>query len=118
MKGVQLPISAMIIVILAILVLVLITSFILSSVPSSELEIKRENAFKTACITLQQIYNCEMTKMSESCAFHSEPGQTEDRKYCLKSDGNSLCKIKGYTDDEQCLKLCGCGVGSSTPTPT
>ncbi len=124
MKGVSLPITAIVVVALSALVLVVMTGFFGGSVGSSQVEIQRDKALQDSCIKLRSIYNCNSGKLSSAGTFYKEPGDDPDTDYyyCLKScdtgvvpsgatTGTSgLCAIKGLTDNE-CLVTCGCPGG-------
>ena len=121
MKGVSLPITAIIVVALSALVLVVITGFFGSSVGSTQIQVQRDNAFQGACVKLRTIYNCNSDKMDVAGTIYKEPGDDPDTKYyyCLDAcdSGNipadvtagssSLCSLKGLTKNE-CLVQCGC----------
>jgi Tfp pilus assembly protein PilX len=124
MKGVALPITAIIIVALSALVLVVITGFFGTGVGKTQLEIQREQAFQNACQKLRTIYNCAESGLDKSGVFYSEPGDDPEisNYYCLGDSctekpenvvttnggkGLGLCAIKGLTPN-QCLIQCGC----------
>ncbi len=126
MKGVSLPITAIVVVALSALVLVVMTGFFGGSVGSSQVEIQRDKAFQDSCFKLRSIYNCNSGKLDSAGTFYKEPGDDPDKNYyyCLEGcdtdvvpDGASpglsgLCAIKGLTTNE-CLVTCGCP--ASTP---
>lgn len=121
MKGLALPINAIIIIALAALVLVVMTGFFGGSVSSTQNEIQLDKAFNLACAKLVNVENCVVTGLSRAGVFYDRPGDDleDDNYYCLDGcdadlrigdaelKGTSLCSLKGLTES-QCLTQCGC----------
>ncbi len=96
-KGLELPISVVVIISLAVLVLIIISSFFLQNVGEQQKDIKSQSAFFQACNEFRSLYSCDKEKMPDK----------------LKS----LCDKEGYTADS-CMVRCGCMSVDQLPAGT
>ena len=105
MKGLSLPINAIIIIGLAILVLVVIAAFFGANISIGARNIEREQALDRACREFRDLNRC--TDIDSTEVIYEEPGQTcfnRANKLCKLTE---LCYIQGLTPTE-CAKRCGC----------
>jgi hypothetical protein len=114
MKGISLPINAIVIVAIAVLVLVVIAAFFSGMLIPSSLEIQRESALNKACNIWRTSYNCDPDKMNEVTVAHTEPSEpSRTDPYSVEE----LCTLVGLIgssydpDDNACRAKCNC------PTP-
>ena len=121
MRGISLPINAIVIVAIAILVLVVISAFFSGVLIPSTIEIERDNALGKACQSWGTLYNCNEAGFSAKTTMHQDAADDAPRKYSVKD----LCeKIGLYETDlsgdiesyEACCLRCGCPV-SDCPLP-
>jgi hypothetical protein len=111
MRGLSLPINAIIIIGLAILVLVVIAAFFGTNISIGSRNIEREQALDRACREYRDLYKCAPSSMANVRVPYSEPGNL-----CPPSTSGAivqcslinLCEMQGLTITE-CEKRCGCG---------
>ena len=117
MKGLSLPINAIIIIGLAILVLVVIAAFFGTNISIGSRNIEREQALDRACREYRDLYKCAGS-MDNAKVPYSEPGSL-----CLPTAGGGtvpcslekLCGMQGLDvsngpggSASECAKRCGC----------
>jgi hypothetical protein len=110
MKGIELPVNAIVIVAVAILVLAVIAAFFVGALGTNMAGINLEQAFTKGCEALIRAYNCDENKISDGTIKvlgYPNPEDTDTTFY-------SLCLQKGYSAST-CAVACGC---TTVPTVT
>jgi hypothetical protein len=105
MKGLELPISMIVVIAIAILVLVVIAAFFTGWFTGGTIDIERENALNRACNTFRIVYNCDTTQIGNVDVQYKEIGEATPQTHKLYPE---LCNKKGFTAPEQCAIRCGC----------
>jgi hypothetical protein len=105
MKGMELPINMIVVVLIAVLVLVTVSTFLAGQLGGGGGAIELERAFSEGCQKLRSQYNCN-TGANIRIMSYTLPG------YAAGSGSTffgtpSICSQKGYTDTE-CARMCGC----------
>ena len=111
MKGISLPINAIVIVAIAVLVLVVIAAFFGGFFSGFVLNMQREDALSKACQNWK-LYDCDYGRIDDATTMHKEPGDDAARAYTVEE----LCELMGIsteldnTDDSPCKRKCGCPI--------
>jgi len=104
MKGISLPINAIVIVAIAVLVLVVVAAFFSGSLIPASLEIQRENALNKACNTWRISYNCHTDQYEEPLVAYKDPAYPEDDALSVAQ----LCGLMQITTEDACRLKCNC----------
>jgi hypothetical protein len=104
MKGISLPINAIVIVAIAVLVLVVVAAFFSGMLIPSSLEIQRESALNKACNTWRLSYNCHTDQYDEPLVSYTDPAYPDDDSFSVQT----LCELTGITTEEACRVKCNC----------
>ncbi|MEM7819408.1 MAG: hypothetical protein QXD48_01100 [Candidatus Aenigmatarchaeota archaeon] len=99
MKGLELPISMIVVIAVAVLVLVVIAVFFTGQTALQTETIKVQNALSTGCQKLRTLYNC--VGDLDFTVGYIEPGRTEEATF------KRICELNKYSVVE-CKKYCGC----------
>jgi hypothetical protein len=102
MKGLELPMNMIVVILIAVLVLVVLGAFFAGQTGGGIDSINRQNAFGSACTRFRTIENCANANFETS---YIKPGDTK-KVFFLE-----LCTIMGYSassGDNSCAKACGC----------
>ena len=100
MKGISLPVNAIVIIAIAILVLTVVAAFFVGGVGPGMQTITLEQAFTKGCDSLVRGNNCDKTKIS-SIIVTGYPATGDTIPF------NQVCAQKGY-DIDSCARACGC----------
>lgn len=102
-KGISLPVTAIVIIALAVIVLVSLAAFFTQSAGQGQQSISTQSLLAQGCNQLRSLYLCDSGKLSEiSVASPSGSQKLTD-----------LCSRQGY-DAAACLKFCGCSDSRAT----
>ena len=112
MKGISLPINAIVIVAIAVLVLVVIAAFFSGMLIPSSLEIQRETALNKVCNIWRNSYNCDPDEIDNVEVAHSEPSYPDEETHSVED----LCVYMGLLpesrsydeNDNACRAKCNC----------
>ncbi len=105
MKGISLPINAIVIVAIAVLVLVVVAAFFSGSLIPASLEMKRQTVLNNACNTWRTAYNCDSNVMiDEELVAYTDPSNPAKESYTVYE----LCELMGITSEEACRLNCNC----------
>ena len=109
MKGISLPINAIVIVAIAVLVLVVIAAFFSGMLIPSSLEIQRETAVNKACQTWRLSFDCDPDNIEDATVAHTEPS---DPSRTDPYNVEELCVLLGLAitpeEDNACRAKCNC----------
>lgn len=108
MKGMELPVSMIVVIAVAVLVLVAVIAFFVSGFSNSSNSISQEQAFVTGCNNLRSIYSCNPDSVNSVSIPGYKPSGSSSNG-CLAQ----LCSIKGARDTIKCAQLCGCPIYNS-----
>lgn len=115
MKGISLPINAIVIVAIAVLVLVVIAAFFGGFFSGFVLNMQREDALSKACQNWK-LYDCDYGRIDDATTMHKEPSDAAARGYSVEE----LCGLLGLSldepspDDSYCMRKCGCTLTATT----
>lgn len=112
MKGLELPINMIVVVAIAVLVLVVVAAFFAGQIGGGTNSINVENAFTQGCTKLRSLYNCDPATISSINVLNfAPPGQPVlTTGYPFSTASNGICSLKGYINDQECARACGCQV--------
>ncbi len=101
MKGMELPINMIVVVLIAVLVLVTVSTFLAGQLGGGTGSINLEGVFSAECNKLRTFHNCADTNFVVT--GYTAPGKTAGTPTYF----SELCTLKGYSPAE-CLIACGC----------
>ncbi|MFH0949306.1 MAG: hypothetical protein V1802_02355 [Candidatus Aenigmatarchaeota archaeon] len=105
MKGLELPISMIVVIAIAVLVLVIVAAFFTNIFGGTVNDINLDSAIQSACSNLQFTYNCNIDRWNEVYSMYKAPGKDEEQRTSLEE----LCDLKGM-DIKACAGKCGCPI--------
>ena len=111
MKGISLPVNAIVIIAIAILVLAVVAAFFTGVLGGGIATISLEQAFTKGCDSLSRGYNCDVSAISDEIKILNYPTEGQDASF------SQICRAKLYSTDEACAVACGCS-GIVLPTTT
>lgn len=109
MKGITIPITAVVVIVLAVMILVILSMFFITSAATQMNRVEAEQVFAIGCNTFckdaQDQYDCA----GDAAAIYDSPMSTEFADKFIRA-----CNILGYTppgDETENFHLClkGCG---------
>ena len=106
-KGLELPVTAIVVIALAVLILLAVGTFFTQNVAQSERDISTQADLAQGCAQLRSLYACDAAQL-DTISFSSQQEEKTLR---------TLCSSEGY-DDDACLRYCGCGEKSSVSVPS
>jgi hypothetical protein len=104
MKGMELPINMIVVVLIAVLVLTAVGVFLSQQFGGGASGIELENAFGQGCQQLRTLYNCDR-QASFRIASYTPQGYAAGSGADFFGD---ICRLKGIPDHELCAVTCGC----------
>lgn len=111
MKGIELPISLIVIIAIAVLVLVILAGFFSGYFFRQSSGVGLEAAFQDACGRLISVYRCSSaaTDLAAIKVNYQATGAAAATPTPLFQAGaTSICSEKGITDLASCRRQCGC----------
>jgi type II secretory pathway pseudopilin PulG len=125
MKGLELPINILIIVVLAVIVLIAVIALFFPSFYSSSQTVSVESAKSSACQVLANLGCVSNTNSITISNFDADKDGSLDPGYtvgaCQTTDANDnfymLCQCYLNANEEQCKNTCGCGSTTSSSSP-
>jgi hypothetical protein len=103
MKGMELPINMIVVILIAVLVLVTVGAFLASQMSNTS-SFGLEQAFGEGCQKLRSVYNCDLNA-HVSIKSYTPPGRLAGSGSDFFAD---ICSAKGFEAGSECAIACGC----------
>lgn len=104
MKGLELPINAIVVIAIAVIVMIAIAGFFVSGFWNGVTSINEAEAFSKGCASLKALYECKASNVNNVIISGYNPPGTTNAQCRL----GYLCWRRGASSTGQCIKLCGC----------